>query len=490
MYPLQRPTQFPPRVLAPEHEASPCGRVCQKEFEALQAYGVDLTDRIHQQGLTRELEEERSQCLKPWVKSMMEQMEWDQIPFQQCNSAETWNNSDFLFEVREGIAYCTLNDVGNNNSFSGPIVSGFLDAAKIMRSRPDIRVAVLTGNGRMFCAGGDPRGFQAEQRAAGVIGAAASGGERSKVKRPPQTSHEAAAESRDVKAEQEREDEAGANACQLKGEHGVKFSGKWPPRGGAGESWESMPQGGPPGPYISTFFEQQGKDANIKSGFRAAWHFFAWASIPQFSICCQNGSAMGGALGILGGSDYVVCVKTAFSVLSEVRLGVIPAVVSPHVIRCVGASNAKRIFVQAENLNAVKALDIGLIQRIVAHEREFPGVVKELVDKIQMTNSNAVRWAKAAIFSQLNQPMSEAMIEWGTAEYVRIRKTEECNIGIESVNERKTTPWEGKKIDCKLDSVKADPANMPVFAAFMQPQAPPEQPKEEIQQQAPEGEQG
>merc|ERR550537_1997659 len=95
---------------------------------------------------------------------------------------------------------------------------------------------------------------------------------------------------------------------------------------------------------------RQGRDDNVQGAIVGAYMFYSWATIPQFSICCKHGSSMGGALGILAASDYVVAVKTAFAVLSEVRLGVIPAVVSNHVIRAVGPSNACRIFATAENL--------------------------------------------------------------------------------------------------------------------------------------------
>jgi enoyl-CoA hydratase/carnithine racemase len=439
--------------------------VTQREYVKLKQLGVDLNE-THQVQAPEFPELDRRMVVKPWVSTMIEQMEWDKIDFQECTSAEEWMNSDYLFEVRQGISYCTLNDIGNNNSFSQRIVAGFLDSGKIHRERRDIRVAVLTGNGRMFCAGGDPRGFQAEQRAAGVIGSAAQGGEKHNKPRPPRD-EEGEAGFIGTREKKDEAEERGRKLKEILQSKNVKFSGKWPPRGGGDEDWDSLPQGGPPGYYITTYFEQNGVDANIKGGFRAAWHFFAWATIPQFSICCMNGSAMGGALGILAGSDFVCVVKTAFAVLSEVRLGVIPAVVSPHVIRAVGAHNAKRIFIQAENLNATKQVEIGLCQRMIQHEREFPGVVVELVEKIQMTDSSAVMEAKACILASLNQPMSESLIQYQVELYNKIRKGEPCEAGMKAFADRQPAPWESCKIDVKTDSVKADPANMPAFKAFM-----------------------
>jgi len=188
---------------------------------------------------------------------------------------------------------------------------------------------------------------------------------------------------------------------------------------------------------------------NIQSAVTGAAMFFNWATIPQFSVACMNGSAMGGALGLLAGTDFVVAVKSAFAVLSEVRLGVIPAVVSPHVIRAVGTSNAKRIFATAENLSTAKALEVGLIQRIVTKKDEFPAVVKEIAEKIQAVSPHAVMAAKATIFATLNQPMSQKLMDWTTQAYAAVRKTPECEEGMRCLAENRPMPWDEKKIDTK-----------------------------------------
>jgi len=218
--------------------------------------------------------------------------------------------------------------------------------------------------------------------------------------------------------------------------------------GGSGGDHELY--GGPPG-FMIVHNEHivSGKQQNLQQAMESGSMFYRWATIPQFSIACMNGSAMGGALGLLAGSDFVVAVRSAFAVLSEVRLGVIPAVVSPHVIRAVGTSNAKRIFATAENLNMAKAVDIGLVQRIVNKKDEFPAVVKEIAEKVQAVSPQALASTKASIFACLNQPMSNSLLEYASREYARVRLSEECQAGMKALVENKAMPWEEKKIDAK-----------------------------------------
>merc|ERR1712107_59947 len=114
-----------------------------------------------------------------------------------------------------------------------------------------------------------------------------------------------------------------------------------------------------------------------------------------------NGSAMGGGVGLVCVCDMVVAVRTAHATLSEVKLGVIPAVISPHVIRTIGTANAKRLFCTAENANMQTAMEIGLVQRIVNDVSEFPAVIKEIATKVQACSPGAVASAKQVILNTL-----------------------------------------------------------------------------------------
>lgn len=413
------------------------------EIEALKQYGVNLKPG-HADSYRYEAvgSADWSEQIRPWEVPLPKQLGWDQDTPIASYDFDSWTNPSMLVEVRQGICYLTFNEPENNNSFSPGVNAGLMDACRCLRQRRDIRMATLTGAGRMWSAGGDPRGFQASQRLAGVIGAEAPPApaqlqqnyEESKS-RPPDAAGQVEGQPEDDHGSQPSQ---GAHLEETYDEVGRKAEG------------EHELYGGPPG-YAIVYNEhiESGGQKNKREGVRNASSFYSWATIPQFSMALMNGSAMGGALGLLSGSDFVVAVKSAFAVLSEVRLGVIPAVVSPHVIRAIGTSNAKRIFTIAENLNAAKAMEMGLIQRVVTKKDEFPAVVKEIAEKIQAVSMEAVAASKAAIFSTLNQPMTNKLMKFVSDEYARVRKSQDCEEGMKALAEDRPTPWAEKKIDIK-----------------------------------------
>lgn len=343
------------------------------ERAALQEYGITLA-ADHLDGYKYRPEtvtQDDSDVKKPWEISFLDQMGHSKPVM--CATIEGWNNEDFLFEICDGIAYCTLNRPAANNAMNDTISAGLHDSALILRSRLDIRIAVLTGKGRMFCAGGDPKSFQQVQAGAGML-----------------------------------------------------------------DGEEEQQTGPPPGPYIAgaAAWMQGSNEASAQAFSR---DMYDWSSLPQFTICCMNGSAMGGGVGLVSACDMVVAVRTAYATLSEVKLGVIPAVISPHVIRTMGTAHAKRLFCTAENINMQTAVEMGLVQRIVNDVSEFPMVIKEIARKIQACAPGAVAVAKQTILNCLNQPLSQSLLDYTAREYAMVRKMPECEEAMQAVT-RKTRP--------------------------------------------------
>jgi methylglutaconyl-CoA hydratase len=88
-------------------------------------------------------------------------------------------------------------------------------------------------------------------------------------------------------------------------------------------------------------------------------------TLPQVTIALVHGAAMAGGCGILSACDMAIATKTASFALSEVRLGIIPAVISPYVIRAIGARAAHRYFLTAERFDAATAHALGLVHILV-----------------------------------------------------------------------------------------------------------------------------
>merc|ERR1719469_1594500 len=151
-------------------------------------------------------------------------------------------------------------------------------------------------------------------------------------------------------------------------------------------------------------------DGNVDLGrVIGAKQQLAMQLLPQFTICLANGSAMGGGVGLVCCCDYVIAVKKAYFVLSEVKIGVIPATISPYVIAKIGTSNAKRFFCAAENLSAQRAKDYGIVDEVVDNMKEGHKRIQEIVKLISECGPRAVESYKQIIAGTSGVPFSKAL---------------------------------------------------------------------------------
>jgi methylglutaconyl-CoA hydratase len=111
---------------------------------------------------------------------------------------------------------------------------------------------------------------------------------------------------------------------------------------------------------------QASEAANLEDARQLATMLAALDSMPKPTLARVNGDGYGGALGLLAACDIVVAVDEAKFAFTEVRLGIIPAVVSPFVLGKIGESAARRYFLSAETLTAATLKDLGLIHEVVS----------------------------------------------------------------------------------------------------------------------------
>jgi methylglutaconyl-CoA hydratase len=105
--------------------------------------------------------------------------------------------------------------------------------------------------------------------------------------------------------------------------------------------------------------------ANLADAEQLAAMLAVLDSMPKPTLARVNGDGYGGALGLLGACDIVVAVDTAKFAFTEVRLGIIPAVISPFVLGKIGESAARRYFLTAETLTAATLKQLGLVHEVV-----------------------------------------------------------------------------------------------------------------------------
>jgi methylglutaconyl-CoA hydratase len=117
---------------------------------------------------------------------------------------------------------------------------------------------------------------------------------------------------------------------------------------------------------------------------------------PKPVICAVNGHAFGGGIGLVAAADIAIAVHGAKFAFSEVRIGVIPAIISVVVLPKLGEHHAMRLFVTGERFSATEALEYGLVHRVV-EDHELESAVQAEIDAIAKGAPNAVAAAKRLV---------------------------------------------------------------------------------------------
>lgn len=153
-----------------------------------------------------------------------------------------------------------------------------------------------------------------------------------------------------------------------------------------------------------------------------------------------NGTAIGGGVGLVSCCDIVVAVERAKFAFSEVRLGLVPAVISPFVLRKIGAGSARELFLTGERFDAFEAQRIGLVQHVTAAEK-LDEVVAERVELLLNGAPGAQTSAKELIRSVEHLPLEEQRRY--TAELLADRRaSDEGREGMSAFLEKRKSDWQ------------------------------------------------
>jgi len=153
-----------------------------------------------------------------------------------------------------------------------------------------------------------------------------------------------------------------------------------------------------------------------------------------------HGAAYGGGVGLVACCDIVVAADSARFCLSEVKLGLIPAVISPYVVRAMGARAARRYFLTAEVFDAETARRLGLVHE-VAPVDGLEAAAAPIVDALLQAGPNAQAAAKALIARVAGAPIDDALIADTARRIAEIRATDEGREGVAAVVEKRKPRW-------------------------------------------------
>ncbi len=254
-----------------------------------------------------------------------------------------------LTEVDNGVGIVTMNRPERHNAFDDVLIRELIDAVGVMERDPAVRVLVISGTGKSFCAGADLNWMK---RAATFT------------------------------AEENRRDSQAL-----------------------AEMLRSLAQMGKP------------------------------------TVARVQGPAYGGGVGLVAACDIAIATFDAQFTLSEVKLGIIPSVISPHVIAAIGERYARRYMLTAERFSAAEAYRIGLIHEMVADEGALDEAIGMIVDTLLKNGPEALKACKDLIRAVANRPITAEVVEDTAARIAAIRTTPEAQEGMAAFLQRRKPNW-------------------------------------------------
>ena len=157
------------------------------------------------------------------------------------------------------------------------------------------------------------------------------------------------------------------------------------------------------------------------------------------TIARVQGMALAGAVGLVACCDVVIAADTAEFGLSEVRLGLIPSVIGPYVVRAIGPRAARRLFLTGERIKAPEALRLGLVHETVPAHALDAAVARHAV-AVLAGGPNAQAAAKMLV-ADLARPIDEGLIDDTARRIAAIRATPEAREGIAAFFAKRKPQW-------------------------------------------------
>jgi methylglutaconyl-CoA hydratase len=251
-------------------------------------------------------------------------------------------------DIEKNLAFVTLDRPDVHNAFNDELVQQITDAFADLGRRDDIRVIILGGNGKSFCAGADLN---------------------------------------------------------------------WMKR-----------------------MVQYSTEQNLEDARALGRMFLAIAKCPKPVIARVHGAALGGGAGLVAACDIGIAIESAQFGFTEVKVGIIPAIISPFVIAKIGPGRAREFFITGERFLAPVAMSLGLIQHVVSHEMALDALVDSKISQILTSSPCAVAAAKELVFGVTAQSLENA-IEFAAQAIARSRAGAEGQAGMKAFLERQKPPW-------------------------------------------------
>jgi methylglutaconyl-CoA hydratase len=182
------------------------------------------------------------------------------------------------------------------------------------------------------------------------------------------------------------------------------------------------------------------REENLADASKLAAMLRTIAECPKPTIARVQGDVYAGGMGLVAACDMAVSVDTAWYCLSEVKIGLAPATISPYVIRAMGARAAQRYFLTAERFTAAEAHRIGFVHEVVAADA-LDDKVDELLKALTSASPAAVVACKTLVADVVGRDIDEGLIAYTVEAIADIRASTEGREGVQAFLNKRKPAW-------------------------------------------------
>ncbi|MEM1110446.1 MAG: enoyl-CoA hydratase/isomerase family protein [Pseudomonadota bacterium] len=182
-------------------------------------------------------------------------------------------------------------------------------------------------------------------------------------------------------------------------------------------------------------------DENLRDARALAAMLAQLNTLPVPTIARVQGAAFGGAVGLVSCCDMAVGSERAAFCLSEVKIGLIPATISPYVVAAIGERASRRYFTSAERFDAEEALRLGLLSQLV-DGASLDAAIEALIEQILANGPLAVRAAKRLVAEVADAPIDAKLIDTTCHRIADIRVSSEGQEGLAAFLDKRQPGWQ------------------------------------------------
>ena len=183
-----------------------------------------------------------------------------------------------------------------------------------------------------------------------------------------------------------------------------------------------------------------GREENLADARGLAQLMRTLNELPKPTLALVQGSAFGGGVGLVACCDIALAAQTALFSLSEVKLGLIPAVISPYVVAKIGQSAARRYVLTAERFSAEEAQRIGLVHEVVPDE-QLEGRGERRLKALLEGGPEAQSAAKELVRAVADRPLDDALAEDTAGRIATVRAGAEAREGVAAFLSKRKPDW-------------------------------------------------